>query len=68
MPFARRPLADETINVYEPTNQSPPPIDVVLMIKGGHGIQVDDPKKAAKRILQTRDYLNNPPNYPIDRE
>ena len=77
------PLTDETINIYQPQNQEPPLIDVYratsggsfqeingekTVLPGGHGIQVDDPKKAAKTILGTIDYLNKLQSSPIENE
>ena len=38
------------------------------VLPGGHGIQVDDPKKAAKTILGTIDYLNKLQSSPIENE
>lgn len=61
-PFVQgiNPLTDQTNYAYEP--QTAPPIDIVRMVKGGHGIQVDDPKKASKMILETIDHLNKTPD------
>lgn len=55
---AINPLTDKTLNVYEPSDRQAPPIDVLRMMAGGHGIQVDNPEKAANAIIQTIDYLN----------
>ena len=59
---------EETIHIYDPVEKDPPPIDAVRLVAGGHGIQVDDPKKAAKTIIGLRDYIVRAPNNPIEVE
>lgn len=67
---------------YEPDYKELPPVKVhrvmsggkrviggeTKVLRGGHGIQVDDPKKASRVILETIDTLNNPPKYPLKRD
>jgi len=61
-------FTEETINLYEPQEKPPPPVDALRLMGGGHGIQVDDPKKAAKTIVGLRDYIISPHDSPIEVE
>ena len=69
-PFGQgvNPLTDETMHVYEPKDQKMPPVDVLRMMAGGHGIQVDNPNKIANTILETIDYLKKPSSHPITEQ
>lgn len=52
----------EVRTVYnEEQMQGKPPVDILRIVAGGHGIQVDDPKHASKMILETIDHLNKMP-------